>query len=215
MNLLFLKKMTHWRLFRWLSLCYNFINSISYIPSGETWNPLKLRYQLRNVRERLAKNLVEKGVCTTEKQNFLLFDMTTHPLTDNIVKQRLIKRVQDSVLSRWTNDVHRMDRRMLSLLYLAHSSDVLENAFAPLSDDDYEVAMKRVRELLDLDFDTESMKEGTNELMWAVISFMSKWEDISAFRTLLKYFSDSKFSLRLRWISNLQLIFETQYILWN
>ncbi|KAH9505151.1 hypothetical protein Btru_059692 [Bulinus truncatus] len=146
---------------------------IEYL-SGETWNPLKLRYQLRNVRERLAKNLVEKGVCTTEKQNFLLFDMTTHPLTDNVVKQRLIKRVQESVLSRWTNDAHRMDRRMLSLIYLAHSSDVLENAFAPLSDDDYEVAMKRVRELLDLDFDTESMKEGTNELMWAVISAMSK-----------------------------------------
>ena len=39
--------------------------------SGETWNPLKLTYQLRNVRERLAKNLVEKGVLTTEKQNFL------------------------------------------------------------------------------------------------------------------------------------------------
>ncbi|KAI8789940.1 Golgi phosphoprotein 3 [Biomphalaria glabrata] len=146
---------------------------IEYL-SGETWNPLKLRYQLRNVRERLAKNLVEKGVCTTEKQNFLLFDMTTHPLTDNVVKQRLIKRVQESVLNRWTNDAHRMDRRMLSLIYLAHSSDVLENAFAPLSDDDYEVAMKRVRELLDLDFDAESMKEGTNELMWAVISAMSK-----------------------------------------
>jgi Golgi phosphoprotein 3 len=48
--------------------------------SGETWNPLKLKYQLRNVRERLAKNLVEKGVLTTEKQNFLLFDMTTHPV---------------------------------------------------------------------------------------------------------------------------------------
>ena len=28
---------------------------------------------------------------------------------------------------------------MLSLIYLAHASDVLENAFAPLSDDDYEV----------------------------------------------------------------------------
>ena len=47
--------------------------------SGETWNPLKLTYQLRNVRERLAKNLVEKGVLTTEKQNFLLFDMTHIP----------------------------------------------------------------------------------------------------------------------------------------
>lgn len=61
--------------------------------AGETWNPLKLRYQLKNVRERLAKNLVEKGVLTTEKQNFLLFDMTTHPLTDNITKSRLVKKV--------------------------------------------------------------------------------------------------------------------------
>lgn len=60
---------------------------------GETWNPLKLRYQLKNVRERLAKNLVEKGVLTTEKQNFLLFDMTTHPLNDNNIKSKLVKRV--------------------------------------------------------------------------------------------------------------------------
>jgi Golgi phosphoprotein 3 len=63
------------------------------IISGETWNPLKLRYQLKNVRERLAKNLVEKGGLTTEKQNFLLFDMTTHPLTDNLAKSRLVKKV--------------------------------------------------------------------------------------------------------------------------
>lgn len=61
--------------------------------TGETWNPLKLRYQLKNVRERLAKNLVEKGVLTTEKQNFLLFDMTTHPLNDNVVKCRLVRKV--------------------------------------------------------------------------------------------------------------------------
>lgn len=64
-----------------------------YLILGETWNPLKLRYQLKNVRERLAKNLVEKGVLTTEKQNFLLFDMTTHPLTDNTAKSRLVKKV--------------------------------------------------------------------------------------------------------------------------
>ncbi|XP_069184374.1 Golgi phosphoprotein 3 homolog sauron isoform X3 [Procambarus clarkii] len=106
--------------------------------SGESWNPLKLRYQLRNVRERLAKNMVEKGVLTTEKQNFLVFDMTTHPLTDNVTKTKLVKKVQDSVLSRWVGDPQRMDRRVLSLIYLAHASDVLENAFAPLSDDDYE-----------------------------------------------------------------------------
>lgn len=135
---------------------------------------MKLRYQLRNVRERLAKNLVEKGVCTTEKQNFLLFDMTTHPLTEGNIKQKLIKRVQDAVLSRWTNSPQRMEKRVLSLIYLAHSSDVLENAFAPLSDDDYEIAMKHVRELLDLEFDQECVKEGTNEMIWAVAAAFSK-----------------------------------------
>lgn len=128
---------------------------------GETWNPLKLHYQLRNVRERLAKNLVEKGVLTTEKQNFLLFDMTTHPLTNNNIKQRLIKKVQEAVLDKWVNDPHRMDKRLLALIYLAHASDVLENAFAPLLDEQYDLATKRVRQLLDLD--PEVVSEGQHQ----------------------------------------------------
>merc|ERR1712130_869751 len=142
--------------------------------SGETWNPLKLTFQLRNVRERLAKNLVEKGVLTTEKQNFLLFDMTTHPLTNSTTKSKLIRKVQDAVLTKWVNDPHRMEKRMLSLIFLAHASDVLENAFAPLNDDDYDVAMKRVRDLLDLDLEAEAAKEKTNEVMWAVFAAFIK-----------------------------------------
>jgi len=142
--------------------------------SGETWNPLKLKYQLRNVRERLAKNLVEKGVLTTEKQNFLLFDMTTHPVTDSAVKDRVVKKVQDSVLSKWQNEPNRMDKRALSLIYMAHASDVLENAFAPLSDDDYELAMKRVRELLDVDPDIECTKPNSNDVVWGVVAAFLK-----------------------------------------
>lgn len=142
--------------------------------SGETWNPLKLHYQLRNVRERLAKNLVEKGVLTTEKQNFLLFDMTTHPLTNSTIKQRLVKKVQDSVLEKWVNDPHRMDKRVLALILLAHSSDVLENAFAPLQDDQYDLGMKRVHTLLELEPEKESAKPNANELMWAVVAAFTK-----------------------------------------
>ncbi|XP_039944951.1 Golgi phosphoprotein 3-like isoform X2 [Hirundo rustica] len=142
--------------------------------SGETWNPLKLHYQLRNVRERLAKNLVEKGVLTTEKQNFLLFDMTTHPLTNNNIKQRLIKKVQEAVLDKWVNDPHRMEKRLLALVYLAHASDVLENAFAPLLDEQYDLATKRVRQLLDLDPEVECMKANMNEVLWAVVAAFTK-----------------------------------------
>ena len=126
------------------------------------------------MRERIAKNLVEKGVLTTEKQNFVLFDMTTHPLTDTSAKQRLIRRVQDSVLTRWVNQTNRMDRRTLALIVLAHASDVLENAFASLQDEEYDLAMKRVRELLDADPDVEAQKPGASDIIWAVASAFLK-----------------------------------------
>lgn len=142
--------------------------------SGETWNPLNLGYQIRNVRERLAKNMVEKGILTTEKQNFFLFDMTTHPLTDTTSKQRLMKKVQDSVLSKWVNESNKMDKRTLALIILAHASDVLENAFASLSDDDYDLAMKHVREILDSDPDVESQKSGADSMVWAIAASFLK-----------------------------------------
>lgn len=142
--------------------------------SGETWNPLKLHYQLRNVRQRVAKNLVEKGVLTSGKQNFVLFDMKTHPVNDDTVKSRMIKRIQDAVLGKWPNNIAKMDKRSLALIYLAHASDVLENAFQPLSDEDYDQAMKRVRELLDVDIEEQASRGPFNELFWAVVSAFLK-----------------------------------------
>lgn len=144
--------------------------------SGETWNPLKLHFQIRNVRERLAKNLVEKGVLTTEKQNFLLFDMTTHPVTDRSEKERLVQRLQDSLLERWTNDSRRMSRRVLALILLAHISDVLENALSTLPDDRYELACSRSQTLLDADPDLESARvtSPADEMIWAVLAAFKK-----------------------------------------
>ncbi|KAK2823690.1 hypothetical protein Q7C36_020290 [Tachysurus vachellii] len=142
--------------------------------SGETWNPLKLHYQLRNVRERLAKNLVEKGVLSTEKQNFLLFDMTTHPLSNSTVKQRLVKKLQEALLDKWVREPQRMDKRLLALILLAHSSDVLENAFSPLQDEQYELVTKRLRSLVELEPETEASKSGANELLWAVVANFTK-----------------------------------------
>lgn len=88
--------------------------------------------------------------------------------------QRLVKKVQDSVLEKWVNDPHRMDKRVLALILLAHSSDVLENAFAPLQDDQYDLAMKRVHTLLELEPEKESTKPNVNELMWAVVAAFTK-----------------------------------------
>ncbi|KAB1260584.1 Golgi phosphoprotein 3-like [Camelus dromedarius] len=124
--------------------------------------------------ERIAKNLVEKGILTTEKQNFLLFDMTTHPVTNTTEKQRLVKKLQDSVLERWVNDPQRMDKRTLALLVLAHSSDVLENVFSSLTDDKYDMAMNRAKDLVELDPEVEGTKHSATEMIWAVLAAFNK-----------------------------------------
>ncbi|CAK9294395.1 unnamed protein product [Gordionus sp. m RMFG-2023] len=144
--------------------------------SGETWNPLKLRYQLRNVRERLAKNLAEKGVLSTEKQNFVVFDMTTHPLVDPQAKLKLVSRVRNALLADWTptgsspisallnadtanspppggrGEAALKYTRSLATIVLAHFADVLDNALTGVADDDeYELATRRLKTLLDTD----------------------------------------------------------------
>ena len=67
-----------------------------------------------------------------------------------------------------------MDKRLLSLIFLAHASDVLENAFAPLNDDDYDLAMKHVRFLLDSDLENEAARQSAKEVMWAVFAAFIK-----------------------------------------
>ncbi|KAL2080014.1 hypothetical protein ACEWY4_023807 [Coilia grayii] len=140
--------------------------------TGETWNPMRMHFQMRNVRERLAKSLVEKGVLTTEKQNFLLFDMTTHPLSNSGQKEQLVQRLQDSLLERWAGEAHRLQRRTLALLVLAHASDVLEGSLGSLSDERYEMAMTRSRAVLEAEPDAQACKSSAaaDEMIWAVLA---------------------------------------------
>ncbi|CAH8557730.1 unnamed protein product [Schistosoma rodhaini] len=145
---------------------------IEYL-SGETWNPFKLPLQLRNVRERIAKNLVEKRICTIEKQNFILFDMMTHPLVDLGSKKRVISRIQDVVLNKWSTDVQKVDKRLLSLVLLSHYSDVLESALQHLPDNVYDLARKRIDDALQMDFFAEANKEGSCEMLWAVMAALN------------------------------------------
>ena len=143
---------------------------IDYLSGNPHWNPMKIGYNLEKVRERVAKNLTEKGVLTTEKHNFFLFAMTTHPLIDSTIKNKLIKKVQDALLSKWVNNPQGMDKRLLSLIVMAHASDVMENALAPLNNDDHDLAMKHVHFLLDSNLEAEAGRQNANEVVWAVFA---------------------------------------------
>ncbi|KAI0674728.1 GPP34-domain-containing protein [Trametes maxima] len=133
------------------------VNSWIDLLSGETWNVMKIGFQLKQVRERLAKGLVDKGVLRTEKRNFLLFDMATHPVADVRTKESVVTRVV-ALLTSTTSAVPpaALDKegtqcrvmRAICLVSAAYAASVLDNAFGRLTYEDREAAFQRCDDVL-------------------------------------------------------------------
>jgi Golgi phosphoprotein 3 len=118
---------------------------------------MKIGYQLKQVRERIMKGLVDKGVLRTEKRNFLLFDMATHPVADSGAKDDLHRRVRNVCSNRtvilsptpWLpEDVEFRYLRTISMVCAAYAANVLENALVTMSHESRERAFAQVDELL-------------------------------------------------------------------
>lgn len=127
------------------------------LMSGETWNLMKIGYQLKQVRERLAKGLVDKGILRTEKKNFLLFDMATHPVADGGAKEEIRRRVRNVLTQRtvvlpasqWLpENLEFRNIRTIAMVCAAYAANVLENALASLGHEAREMAFTQVDELL-------------------------------------------------------------------
>ncbi|KAH6982840.1 vacuolar protein sorting-associated protein [Ilyonectria robusta] len=127
------------------------------LMSGETWNLMKIGYQLKQVRERLAKGLVDKGILRTEKRNFLLFDMATHPVADGGAKEEIRRRVRNILTQRTVvlngsqflpESLEFRYLRSLSMVCAAYAANVLENALSTLGHEARERAFAQTDELL-------------------------------------------------------------------
>ena len=127
------------------------------LMSGETWNLMKIGYQLKQVRERLAKGLVDKGILRTEKRNFLLFDMATHPVVDSGAKEEIRRRVRNVLTQRTVvlNGTQFLPEnlefryiRTIAMVCAAYAANVLENALSTLGHEARERAFAQTDELL-------------------------------------------------------------------
>lgn len=126
--------------------------------SGETWNLMKINYQLKQVRERLAKGLVDKGVLKTERKNFLLFDMATHPINDPLPKKKITARILNMLTSRnvildyddkyYPSTLDWKYLRSIVLVCGCSAANVLENVLVDVNFDLRDQAFVRADELL-------------------------------------------------------------------
>lgn len=130
--------------------------------SGETWNMMRLSMQLKQVRERLCKGLVEKGILRTEKRNFLLFDMPTHPIADMSVKDAVRRRVYaiTSAQSIHAESLYKEENsaggrvslpvtRTMCMVTTALCANVLENVLQHLPLQAQEIATQHVEHLVE------------------------------------------------------------------
>lgn len=118
---------------------------------------MKIGYHMKQVRERLAKGLVDKGILRTEKRNFLLFDMATHPVVDGGAKSEIRLRVRNMLTQRTVvlpstpllpEAVPFRYLRTVTMVCAAYAANVLENALADLAHEHRERAFGQVDELL-------------------------------------------------------------------
>ena len=118
---------------------------------------MKIGYQLKQVRERLAKGLVDKGILRTEKRNFLLFDMATHPVADGGAKDEIRRRVRTVLTNRTVvlppsqflpEELEFRYIRTIAMVCAAYAANVLENALSSLGHESRERAFAQVDELL-------------------------------------------------------------------
>lgn len=130
-------------------------------------------YQLKQVRERLAKGLVDKGVLRTEKKNFLIFDMATHPVSDKTIKEEIIARVVSCLLGIGPAP----SLRTVCLVCSAYAGNVLENALVHLSHSQREASFTRAEELLQQYAKAAKADPGT-EIISGVCSVFSKMDSV-------------------------------------
>ncbi|KAG5440083.1 hypothetical protein PCK2_000595, partial [Pneumocystis canis] len=112
-------------------------------------------YRLKQVRERLAKGLVDKGILRTEKRNFLLFDMTTHPVSNTLVKDDIRTRLMMMLTAStiilpnsvfFPETISMKHLRVIALVCAAYAANVLENVFLSCDYETRERAFNRVDE---------------------------------------------------------------------
>lgn len=117
---------------------------------------MKIGFQLKQIRKRLAKGLVDKDVLRIEKRNFLLFDMATPPCRRHVDQgnhhqpYRLPSHIYN-IRSPSALDVEGVQcraTRAVCLVCAAYTAGVLNNAFERLNYEARKGAFQRCDEIL-------------------------------------------------------------------
>lgn len=90
------------------------------VLTGETWSRRLSSHQMHNLRDRLCKSLMERGIVTSRKSSLFLVETTEYPLLDIKFKRKLCYEIIDSAI-----ESEKLDLRSLCRLLSLNAAKIL------------------------------------------------------------------------------------------
>lgn len=136
---------------------------------GESWNPLRTNYQVRQVRERLAKGLVDRGILQAATSTWTHW---IHPIRDTKIKKDLVDLVADYL---GPNPPSKdSSPAVIALLGCAYAANVLQPALTKgtkLTGEQVFQSVRKAQALLHFYADSSGIqgKNGDNQQKWLFV----------------------------------------------
>lgn len=144
--------------------------------SGETWSMMRGHLQIKQLKERLAKSLVEKGLLRHSKTSYVLFEMATCPIRDTRPKNELIRQMIAFLMEQ--TQQKEIDWSMHALTCLCYAAQSLETCLQTrIRGMELRNLMKRTQERL---HNTSALDPRTpsEEIIVAVLEVVRKLDTI-------------------------------------
>uniref|UniRef100_A0A0N4ZZG7 Golgi phosphoprotein 3 (GPP34) n=1 Tax=Parastrongyloides trichosuri TaxID=131310 RepID=A0A0N4ZZG7_PARTI len=138
--------------------------------SGQSLNFMMIHTHIRLMRERICKNLVEKGVLECGFETNFFLTMHSFKFKNREEQRKVLIKFQKGLLSGYQVEYTKFDPRVLALIYLTFAAEAENLPTECLSDDDYVRAMNNLYKIKNSNFNELAMKRSDNfgEIFWGV-----------------------------------------------
>ncbi|CEF69976.1 Golgi phosphoprotein 3 [Strongyloides ratti] len=138
--------------------------------SGQSLNFMMINSHIKLMREKLCKNLVDKGILECGLQTNFIFKMHNFKFRSREEQNKILLLFQRGLLSEYKPDYTKYDSKVLALIFLTYAGEIENLPTECLNEDDYVRAINNLYSIKDSNFNeiARSVDNKFGDLYWGV-----------------------------------------------
>uniref|UniRef100_A0A0K0ENR0 Golgi phosphoprotein 3 n=1 Tax=Strongyloides stercoralis TaxID=6248 RepID=A0A0K0ENR0_STRER len=138
--------------------------------SGQSLNFMMIHSHIKFMREKLCKNLVDKGVLECGLQSNFLFKMHNFKFRSREEQKKILLLFQKGLLSEYKPDYTKYNSRILALIFLTYAGEIENLPTECLDEDNYVRAINNLYSIKDSNFNELARRVDNKfgDLYWGV-----------------------------------------------